>query len=96
MRRVIHQAIITKYLPPTDWRSARVKASCDAGHQFTDWDNSLDPVENHARAAKALAEILGWEGDMHQGTSPAGEGVFVFANSQPIQVKGVWVNASTK
>lgn len=57
------QAIITKYLGPTNHRSSRVKATCDAKSMTVSWDHSLNSDENHDVAARMLAERLGWTGD---------------------------------
>lgn len=54
------QAIITKYLGPTNSRGSRVKASCEAGSVTIDWNDALDSLENHAAAALALATKLQW------------------------------------
>lgn len=54
------QAIETKYLAPTDRRGARIKATAAAGTLTLGWDWDLNPFENHAKAAVALAEKYGW------------------------------------
>ena len=54
------QAIITKYLGPTESRGARVKATAQAGSVTIHWDDALDIEENHDRAAMTLAHKLGW------------------------------------
>lgn len=56
------QAIVTKYLGPTDHRGSRVKAKCEAGTLTVSWDHALDADDNHYVAAKMLAERLGWVG----------------------------------
>lgn len=55
------QAIITKYLGPTNSRGARVKAKCQAGSVTVAWDDALDVDANHYAAVKALVTELGWE-----------------------------------
>jgi hypothetical protein len=67
-QRSMRQAIMTKYLCPTDTRGARVKASCEAGSVIVTWDHSLNIDQNHTRAASALAHKLGWDGPMAGGT----------------------------
>ncbi|WP_059491413.1 hypothetical protein [Burkholderia ubonensis] len=57
------QAIVTKYLGPTDTRGARIKASCDAGSVAIPFDHALGQEERHAAAAMALARKLGWTRD---------------------------------
>lgn len=54
------QAIITKYLGPTDHRGARIKAIADAGSVMVHWDHALNVEDNHQRAATALAEKFRW------------------------------------
>jgi hypothetical protein len=57
----MRQAIVTKYLGPTDFRGSRVKATADAGSITIGWDDALDTNENHDRAARALCIKLGWK-----------------------------------
>ena len=59
--RDFRQAIVTKYLGPTDRRGARIKARCEAGTVTINWDYSLDTQENHERAAMELVYKLGWD-----------------------------------
>jgi len=59
----MRQAIVTKYLGPTDYRGSRVKATAQAGSMTVPWDHALDPAENHRAAAFALAKRLGWARD---------------------------------
>lgn len=70
----MRQAIVTKYLGPTDFRGSRVKASCQAGSMTVSWDDALGTDENHTTAAKALASKLGWHGTWHGGGLPDGSG----------------------
>ena len=78
------QAIITKYLGPTDHRGSRVKATCQAGSLTLEWDDTLDLDANHRVAAIALAEKLGWTGafygDLISGGMPDGNDCHVFSN----------------
>jgi len=61
------QAIETKYLGPTNFRGARIKASAQAGSLTVGWDHALNVDANHARAAKMLAEKFGWAGSWEGG-----------------------------
>jgi hypothetical protein len=54
------QAILTKYLGPTNFRGARIKASAQAGSVTVPWDYELNVEKNHQQAAEALCEKLGW------------------------------------
>ena len=81
------QAIETRFLGPTTARGSRVSARCDAGRIVVPWDHALNPVENHAAAARALAVKLGWLGtphalDAHIGATSAGY-VVVFVDPGP-------------
>ena len=72
------QAIVTRYMGPTNFRGSRVKATCAAGSLTLSWDDSLDTAANHAAACKALADRLGWGGKWRGGGMPDGRGdVFV-------------------
>lgn len=76
------QAIVTKYFGPTNVRGSRVKAKAEAGSITLHWDDALDVEDNHHRAAKALAEKLGWGGRWFCGGLPGNEGnVYVSADT---------------
>ena len=72
------QAITTKYLGPTNFRGSRVKASAEAGSVTISWDHALDTRQNHAAAALALLDRLGWTGEWVQGGTSDG---YVFVNA---------------
>lgn len=67
---MIVQAITTKFLPGTEWRGSRVKATAAAGSVILNWEHGLNIERNHAAAAKALAEKFGWRGNWHGGGLP--------------------------
>jgi len=55
------QAIITKYLGPTNIRAARIKATAHTGQGGSItvlWDHALDASANHRVAAIVLADKL--------------------------------------
>lgn len=54
------QAIQTKYLGPTNTRSSRIVAKCNAGRLTVPYDHEFDGQGNHEQACKALKEKLGW------------------------------------
>ncbi len=60
---IARQAIVTKYLGPTNHRYTRVKATAFAGSVTVEWDDSLNTELNHAVAAKTLADKYGWLDD---------------------------------
>ena len=66
------QAIVTKYLGPTNFRGSRVKAACEAGTITMSWHSNLDTDDNHEKAARTLLHKLGWDdrSDIVGGTMP--------------------------
>jgi len=80
----MRQAIVTKYLGPTNHRGSRVKATADAGSVTLSWDHALNSDANHIEAAKALARKLGWEGEFVGGGMPGDSGyAFVMSDCGP-------------
>jgi hypothetical protein len=78
------QAIVTKYLPATNFKGSRVKATCQAKSIIRHWDSSLNADKNHMAVAKELATMMGWNyGDWIGGCPPDGKG-------------SVWVCADTR
>ena len=59
----MRQAIVTRYLGPTNHRSARIKAKAAAGSVTVNWDHAMDPADNHFHAACALLDKMGWNMD---------------------------------
>lgn len=75
------QAIITKFLGPTNNRGSRIKAKAYAGSVTIEWDHALNSSQNHAAAAKALADKFSWKGTWFSGGMPSEDGdVFVNAD----------------
>jgi hypothetical protein len=85
------QAIITKFLPPTNVRGSRYKASCERGSLTVDADHALNAEENHRAVCDALcakfdAEDVAkygstaatWGKPKASGQIPSGEHVFCF------------------
>ena len=79
------QAIVTKYLGPTNNRGGRVKAFCDVGNVTLSWNHAADIDVNHENAFNALVSKLGWQdykGIWSAGTLPqkmaGGIKVYVF------------------
>ena len=54
------QAIEVRYLPPTDYLPARLKAFCQAGAVIVSFDDGLDDYERDLAAARALCRKLKW------------------------------------
>jgi hypothetical protein len=44
------QAIVTKYIGPTNHKPSRIKAKCEAMSITVTWRAELDSTENHDRA----------------------------------------------
>jgi hypothetical protein len=85
---MMRQAIVTKYLGPTNYRGSRIKAKAFAGTVTVPYDCSKSAEDNHAKAAKALALKFGWTGHWHGGGTPEGTG-YVFVNSTASQF-AIW------
>ena len=66
------QAIQTKYLGPTNFRGARIKAKAYAGTKVYPYDHALSIEENHRVAALMFRnqKHLRWNGDMVTGQLP--------------------------
>ena len=75
------QAIVVKYLGPTQARGSRFKASCLAGNVTLPIDNAMSLEANAALAAAALCNKLGrgrpYYGDLIEGGLMDGSRVFV-------------------
>ena len=68
------QGIETKYFGPSNTKGSRIKASAWAGSVTVGYDYALDTEDNHANAAMALAQKLGWGGDYVCGGNVKGNG----------------------
>ncbi|MBB3980109.1 hypothetical protein GGQ64_005356 [Rhizobium azooxidifex] len=66
----MRQAIVTKFLGPTNFRGSRVKATASAGSVTVSWSHALNSQQNHDAAAKALAVKLDWKGAWFAGGMP--------------------------
>lgn len=77
----MRQAIVTKWFGPTNSRGSRVKAKAAAGSITVSWDYGLNVADNHAAAARALADKLGWPGAWVGGGTP-GEDGYVFVDTR--------------
>ena len=77
----MRQAIVTKYLGPTNTRGSRVKATASAGSVTIEWDDAINTEANHNRAAMLLAYKYKWAGDYIGGGLPNGDCVFVCKRS---------------
>jgi hypothetical protein len=71
------QAIVTKYLGPTNTRGARVKATAQRGSVTVPWDYALDAPGNHRVACMAALVEWEWKGEWTGGQLPDGRYAFV-------------------
>lgn len=71
------QAIETKYLPVSNTKPSRFKATCSAGSIIINYDYAFNYEYNHILAAKALIEKLGWSQNFATGTLKNGNFVHV-------------------
>lgn len=67
------QAIVTKYIGPTNRRGSRIKATAAAGSVTVSYDPALDYEPNHRAAADALARKFGWNRENITGQLPNGD-----------------------
>jgi hypothetical protein len=74
----MRQAIVTKYLGPTNTRGSRISVRAQAGRRIYAWDDGLDVDENHTVAAHRFANTMGWSTRLVGGAMPDNTGyVFV-------------------
>ena len=66
-------AILTKFIGPTNYRGARVKAFTTSGNRIiVPWDHSQNVEENHDAAALALCRKMQWGGKLVRGGTDVG------------------------
>lgn len=65
----MRQSITTKYIGPTNFRGARIKATAEAGSVTLPFNYEVNHDKSHHHAAKALAEKFGWSGVWAVGAS---------------------------
>lgn len=74
------KAIMTKYLPATDWKGSRIKAfDCDNNSVTIGYPHELSGEDVYKKAAIMLCEKMGWDTDILGGGLKNGY-VFVFKN----------------
>lgn len=87
------QAIVTKYVGPSNTRGSRIKATAKAGSVTVGYDHALNIDGNHRAAAEALRAKMKWTEEsggyfrgmtLHDGQLPNGDycWVMVPANSE--------------
>ncbi len=79
-----YQAIVTKYIGPSNTKGSRIKARAAAGSLTVHLDSALNIENNHAKAAEALANKYKWRGNWFMGGMPDDTGYcFVSCDEMP-------------
>lgn len=81
---MIVQAIVTKFIGPTNHRGSRIKATAAAGSVTVSYNHALNIEANHAKAAEALANKFEWAGTWYQGGMPGDRG-YCFVSGSPAE-----------
>ncbi len=89
------KAIITKYLPATNSRGSRIKASAEGVPSLTiPYPHELSGAAVHAAAAVALCRRMGWGGTLASGGLPDESGYcFTFNDSERFAIASAAVVA---
>jgi len=77
------QAIRTRYAGPVRLIGSRIHATAAGRRLSIPYDCALSSDENHARAARKLADRLGWGGEWIAGAIDSGRRVYVRAEVAP-------------
>lgn len=83
-------AITTQFLGPTNFRGSRIKATCQAGSVTVSYDHRYNAYENHAIAARTLAEKMEWRGHYYGGALPNGRGYAFVCNTKGTSNFAIW------
>ena len=78
------QAIVIKFLCPTNVKGSRYKAIAEAGSVTLSTDFALNGEGNAARAALALCDKFGWPGDLIVSSLPTGGYVAVLQSDTKV------------
>ena len=94
------QAIVTKFIGPTNHKGARIKASAQANSVTVSYEYGADGQDGaHDLAAKALIREMGWFGTWIRGATPDGCGnVYVclkLAHTQGTETQARKLNSLT-
>lgn len=83
----MRQAILVKYLPPTNHKGSRIKASCAAASVIVPYQSEFSPDENYSRTAVYLLAKLGWDtmNTIRGGQLKNGDVVFVLVPRKGVQ-----------
>lgn len=70
----MNQAIVTKFIAPSERRGMRVKATCAGGKtKMFNWESDWDADKNHHTAAIILQAELEWQGELKGGVMANGD-----------------------
>jgi hypothetical protein len=76
------KAILVRYMPATNTKPSRWKATAEGGHSHTISYGSADSQDKGAaQAAVELARKVGWKGELIGGGLPNGDHCFCFSTS---------------
>lgn len=76
------KAILTRYLPATNTKPSRIRATAEGGKPLTvGYYAAPDNTDPFAFAARQLADRMGWTGPLLGGGLPDGSTCWVFARS---------------
>lgn len=75
------QAITTYFLPPTNYRGARIVARASAGRMVFSWQYAMNADENHDYAAALFAIAKNWPNHLVSGQTHSGEYAHVMLTS---------------
>lgn len=89
------QAILTKYLAPTNSRGARIKATCERGSITIPWSYEMRNSDSHIHAAKKLVEKFCRE-DEAEGLFPDGNNPWSFPLASGQLSSGDYVHVFTE
>lgn len=80
------QAIVTRFLAPTDHADMRIKATCQAKTIIMPWQDDLNGDQNHGCAARLLQQQMRWIGPqygrLHSGVMPNGDYAWVLVEEK--------------
>lgn len=54
----LFQAVRTKYIPPTNHRGSRIKASCQSMTLTLEWEDGMGVEDNHVKACDELCRRM--------------------------------------
>lgn len=81
------KTITTKFMPVTNHRGSRIKASDGDRNSVTlSYDHALDSTENHDAAARELCRKMDWHGKLARGGHQTGYTYVFVTTSELLEV----------